>query len=172
MSEGNVDRSVQVLSRWVGNHDRDDFGEDLEGNGVFFFFCQVLKRSVYSLFQVLVAQQCGQSKTCLGHSGLVHVFEGERDLFIRVKRSPGYGPSPAAVVQSVLRSACSLVRWICPVGRLAPLRTVIFASVLTNMAQCYCHYYNYYKPWAHGLKHTRFFGLHFGVVGFELRTNQ
>lgn len=103
MSECYIDGATQVLSGRVGNHNRDNFGKDLEGNGIFFFLFYVFKRSVYRSLEVLVAEQCGKSKACLGQSELVHVFEARHDLFIRVKRLPGYVPVPAAVVQSVLR---------------------------------------------------------------------
>lgn len=66
MSEGDVDGAAQVLSRWVGDHNRHNSRGDMEGgiHAIFFMSCELLKGPVNSNLKVLIAQQRSQSKTC------------------------------------------------------------------------------------------------------------
>lgn len=66
MSEGDVDRAAQVLSGWVGDHNRHNSRGDLKGGvqTIFFMSCELLEGPVKGDLKVLVTQQCSQSKTC------------------------------------------------------------------------------------------------------------
>lgn len=69
MSEGDVDGAAQVLSGWVGDHNRHNSRGDLKGgiHTIFFMSRELVKGPVNRYLKVIVAQQRSQSKTCKRH---------------------------------------------------------------------------------------------------------
>lgn len=65
MSEGDADIAAQVLSGWVGDHNRHNSRGDLKGgmHSISFMSRDLIKGPVNRYLKVPVAQQCSQSKT-------------------------------------------------------------------------------------------------------------
>lgn len=119
MSEGDVDRAAQLLSRRIWDHHRHNFREDLEGGvrSIFFSSFDHLERPVHRAFKVFVAQQCSHSKTCKRSSeyyNIINLLWLELDrkelIFTRIFSRPGCC-CPVCVQISIFTGQTNISSW-------------------------------------------------------------